>query len=73
MSTAVTIVRAHQDKYKKDLDAVITFLTQYTDKRAPTPGVKVASVSQRRPAMQQKTPWHFQGKDYEEEILQGRV
>ena len=55
MSTADAAVRAHPDKYKKDFDAVVTFLTQYIDKRAPTPSVKVASVRQSRPAKQQKT------------------
>ena len=43
MSTAVTTVRAHPDKYKKDFDAVVAFHTQYIDKRAPKPSVKVAS------------------------------
>ena len=42
--TAVTAVRAHPDKYKKNFDAVVTFLIQYINKRAPTPSVKVASV-----------------------------
>ena len=55
MSTAVAIVRAHPDKYEKGVDAVDTFLTQYIDKRAPTPSVKVASVVQTRPAKRQKT------------------
>ena len=45
----------HPDKYQKDCDAVVTFLTQYIDKRSPTPSVKVASVAQNRPAKQQKT------------------
>ena len=31
MSTAVATVRAHPDKYKKEFDVVVTFLTQYTD------------------------------------------
>ena len=44
LSTAVTTVRVHPDKYKKDFDAVVAFLTQYIDKRASTPSVKVASV-----------------------------
>ena len=55
MSTEVAAVRAHPDKYKKGFDAVVAFLTQYIDKRAPTPSVKVASVTQTRPAKQQKT------------------
>ena len=55
LSTAVTAVRAHSDKYKKDLDSVVTFLTQYIDKRAPTLSVKVASVMQTRPAKWHKT------------------
>ena len=28
LSTEVTTVRAHPDKYKKDFDTVVTFLTQ---------------------------------------------
>ena len=55
MSTAVAAVRAHPDKYEKDFDAVVAFLTQYIDKKAPTPSVKVASVTQTRPAKRQKT------------------
>ena len=50
MSTAVAAVRAHPDKYEKDFDAVVAFLTQYIDKRAPTPSVNVAFVTQIRPA-----------------------
>ena len=53
--TAVVTVRAHPDKYVKDFNAVVTFLTQYIDKRAPTLSLKVASVAQTRPAKQQKT------------------
>ena len=55
MSTAVATVRAHTDKYDKDFDAVVAFLTQYIDKKASTPNVKVASVTQTRPAKWQKT------------------
>ena len=55
MSTAVTTVRAHPAKYKKDVDAVVAFLTQHIDKRSPTPSVKVASVEQNKPAKRQKT------------------
>ena len=55
LSTVVAAVRVHPDKYEKDFDAVVTFLTQYIDKRSPAPSVKVASVhrtnllSSRRP------------------------
>ena len=55
LSTAVTAVRAHPDKYQKDFNAVVAFLTQYIDKRAPTLSVKVASVTQTRTAKGQKT------------------
>ena len=55
MSTAVVTVRAHPDKYEKDFNAVVIFLTHYIKKRAPTPCVKVVSVGQNRPAKQQKT------------------
>ena len=50
-----TAVRAHPDKYEKDFDDVVTSLTQYINKRAPTLSVRVASVTQTRPAKQQKT------------------
>ena len=36
LSTAVTAVRAHPDKYEKDFDAIVTFLSQYINKRALT-------------------------------------
>ena len=65
MSTAVTAARVHQDKHEKDFNAVVTFLTQYTNKRAPTLSVHIASVGQTRPAKQQKTsPTHgtFKGE-----------
>ena len=39
LSIAVTTDKAHQDKYKKDFDAIVAFLTQYIDKRAPTPSM----------------------------------
>ena len=55
MSTAVATVRAHPDKYEKDFDAVVIFLTQYVDKRSPIPRVNVASVMQIRLAKLQKT------------------
>ena len=56
MSIAVTTVRAHPDK---DLDTVVAFLTQYIDKRAPMPSVKVASVMQTRPTKLQKTSINY--------------
>ena len=55
LSTAVTIVRVHPDKYEKDFDTVVAFLTQYINKRAPTSSMKVAFVGQNRPAKRQKT------------------
>ena len=55
MSTAVTTVRVHPDKYEKDVDVLVTFFTKYINKRAPTLSVKVASVGQTRPAKWQKT------------------
>ena len=65
LSRAVAAIRAHPDKYKIDFDAVVTLLTQYIDKRAPAPSVKVASVTQTRPAKRQKTSashGNFRGK-----------
>ena len=50
LSIAVNAVRAYPDKCKKDFDAVVTFLTQYIDKRSLISSVKVASVVQTRPA-----------------------
>ena len=37
LSTEVATVRVHPDKYKKDFYEVVTFLSQYIDKRALTP------------------------------------
>ena len=65
LSTAVATVRVHQDKYEKDFNAVVAFVTQYVSKRVPTPSVKVSSVAQTRPAKQQKTSTthgNFKGK-----------
>ena len=55
LSTAVTAVRAHPDKWEKDFDALVAFFTQYIDKRSQTPNVNIASVAQNRPAKWQKT------------------
>ena len=55
LSTAVTAVRAHADKYEKDFNAGVAFLTQYINKKAPTLSVNIASVAQTRPAKWQKT------------------
>ena len=54
MSTTVAAVRAHPDRYEKDFDAVVAFLTQYIDKKTLTASNKVASVTQTRPAKRQK-------------------
>ena len=55
LSTAVTTVKAHPDKYMKDFDKAVAFITQDINKSALTPSVKSASVGQNRPAKQQKT------------------
>ena len=55
MSTAIATVRAHPDRYENDFDAVVAFLSQNIDKKAPTHSVKGASVTQTRPAKRQKT------------------
>ena len=55
MSTAVSTVRAHPDRYEKNFNAVVAFLSQYIDRKAPTPSVKVAFITQTRPAKKQKT------------------
>ena len=54
LSTAVSTVRVHSDKYE-DIDAVITFLTQFINKQVSTPSVKITSVAQTRHAKWQKT------------------
>ena len=55
LSTAIATVRAHPDKYKNDFDTIDVFLSQYIDKKAPTPSVKITSVNQNRHIKQQKT------------------
>ena len=55
LSTVVTTVRVHPDKYEKDFDAVVTFLSQYINNIAPKLSVKVASAVQTRPAKQWMT------------------
>ena len=65
LSTVVVTVRAHSNKYEKDFDTIVNFLTQYFDKTAPTLSVKIASVGQNRPAKWQKistTYGTFKGK-----------
>ena len=58
-STTVTTVRVNPDKHEKDFDAVVTFLSQYINKEAQTPSMKVASVNQNRPTKCQKTSTTF--------------
>ena len=48
LSTAVATVMAHPDKFQKYFDAVVAFFT-------PKLSVKAASVTQTRPAKQQKS------------------
>ena len=55
MSTALATVRAQPDKYEKDFDTVVTFLTQYINKRGLIPSVKVVSIAQTSLAKWQKT------------------
>ena len=43
--TAVATVRVHQNKYEKDFDAIVAFLTQYIDRKACTPSVRIAYVA----------------------------
>ena len=44
-SKAVTKVRTHPDKYAKEFDAVVTFLTYYLNKRGLTLSIKLATVA----------------------------
>ena len=46
----VAAVMVHTDKYEKDFHAIVAFLTEYIEMRAPTLSVKVASVIQTRPS-----------------------
>ena len=50
LSTKVATVRAYPDRYNKDFDALVTLLTKYIDKKAPTLSVNITSISQNRPA-----------------------
>ena len=43
-------VKAHPDKYEKDVDAVVAYLLQYVEKQGPTTSVEVASVVQSGPS-----------------------
>ena len=52
--TKITTLKAYPDKYEKDFNAVVTYLTQYINKRGPTPSNNVAFIAQTRPAKQQK-------------------
>ena len=54
LPVVIVIVRVHPNKYENNFDAVVTYLSQYIDKRGPTPSVKVASITQTRPAKRQK-------------------
>ena len=55
LSTAVAIVKAHPDRYEKDFDTLVTYLSQYVEKLRPIMSVNVVSVTQSRPAKRQKT------------------
>ena len=55
LSTAVATVRANSDRYEENFDAVVAFLFQYIDRKAPIPSLKFASVTQTRLAKRQKT------------------
>ena len=55
MSTSVAAVRAHPEKYEKDFGTVVAFLTQYINKKASTPSVKVASFTPIKATKRQKT------------------
>ena len=72
LSAAVATERAHPHKYKKDFNTGVTFLSQYIDKKSPTPNVKIASARQRMRQVveDQGYLWHFKGKDSLEEVFQ---
>ena len=55
LSTAVVTGRVHQNKYKREFDRVVAFLTQYINKRTPLTNIKVVFVGQIRPAKRQMT------------------
>ena len=52
--TAVTVVRVYTDKYEKEFDSVLIFITKYIDKRAPSPCVNVETLIYR---LNQKSDW----------------
>ena len=54
LSTAVAAIRVQPDKYKKDFNTLVTFLSQGIDKKAPSLSVKVAYASQNRSTKQKK-------------------
>ena len=54
MSTTIAAVKAHPDKYGKDFNAVIAYLSQYIDKLGPALSVKIATIVQTRPAKRQE-------------------
>ena len=73
LTEAIT-VRVHLDKYEKDIDAVVAFITKYINKRAPTLRVKIASVGQMRSDKWQMTSathgtfkWKIELKKYSRE------
>ena len=52
MSPDTALVRVNPDRYEKELDTYVTYLSKYVEMSGPMKSVKVASVTQFRPAMQ---------------------
>ena len=54
MSTVVVTLKASPDKYKKDFDMAVTYLSQYTRKKGKNTDSKVSSIAQWRPMIKHK-------------------
>ena len=71
MSTAVATVKAHPDKYDKDFDAIVAFLTKCIEKNSDDKGGGQIHHSDQtcKVAENQCYPWYFQRRDAEEELF----
>ena len=58
-STEGITVKAHPDRYEKEIDAVVAYLSQYVKKWQPTMSVEVSSIAQGWPNKIQKNSETF--------------
>ena len=49
MPTTVITVNAHPDRYEKNFDTVVVYLSQYLKKQGPSLSVKVVSTTKVKP------------------------